>query len=195
MAGDIRGLLLCGGVASRFGSDKLLSGSPPIAAEAARRLHEAVGNSLAVIPLGKRRLREALEAAGCEVLETERTTAGMSGSLTAGIEATGQADGWVVALGDMPRIGVETIRGIAQALRDGAAIALPADAQGRRGHPVGFASRLREELLELRGDVGARSLLVRHAGEIRALATGDTGIFVDIDTPADLEALQGAEGS
>ena len=190
MPGDIRGVLLCGGVGSRFGSDKLLSGDPPIAAEAARRLHEALGSTLAVIPLGKPRLREALEAAGCEVLETDRTTLGMSGSLTAAIEASESASGWIVALGDMPRIRVETIRAVAQALRDGALIALPVDAQGRRGHPVGFACALRQELLELRGDVGARSLLVRHAGEIRAVATGDAGIFVDIDTPGDLQAMQ-----
>lgn len=190
MPGDIRGVLLCGGVGSRFGSDKLLSGDPPIAAEAARRLHEALGSTLAVIPLGKPRLREALEAAGCEVLETDRTTLGMSGSLTAAIEASESASGWIVALGDMPRIRVETIRAVAQALRDGALIALPVDAQGRRGHPVGFAWGLRQELLELRGDVGARSLLVRHAGEIRAVATGDAGIFVDIDTPGDLQAMQ-----
>ena len=190
MPGDIRGVLLCGGVGSRFGSDKLLSGNPPIAAEAARRLHEALGSTLAVIPLGKPRLREALEAAGCELLETDRTTLGMSGSLTAAIEATESAAGWIVALGDMPRIRIETIRAVAQALRDGAVIALPVDARGRRGHPVGFASALRGELLELRGDVGARSLLVRHAGEIRALATDDAGIFVDIDTPGDLQAMQ-----
>jgi molybdenum cofactor cytidylyltransferase len=190
MARDIRGVLLCGGEASRFGGEKLLAGAPPIAGEAARRLHEGVGNTLAVIALGAARLRGVLEAAGCEVLETDRTTQGMAGSLVAAIEATGTADGWIVALGDMPRVRVETIRAIADALREGAAIALPMDANGRRGHPVGFASSLRDELLALRGDVGARSLLVRHADAVRALRTDDAGIFIDIDTPRDLEALR-----
>jgi molybdenum cofactor cytidylyltransferase len=193
VARDIRGILLCGGEASRFGSDKLLAGHGPIVVDAARNLKDSIGHMLAVIPLGKAKLREALERAGCEVLETDRTARGMAGSLVAGIEAAQSADGWIVALGDMPRVRVETIRAVADALRAGAAIALPVDAGGRRGHPVGFAASLREELLDLQGDVGARAVLARHAGDIRAIETDDSGIFVDIDTPRDLEALKGTD--
>lgn len=189
MSGEIRGLLLCGGKASRFGGDKLLAGDPPIVAEAARNLKDALGNALAVIPLGKAGLRSVLEGAGCEVLETDRTTQGMSGSLAAGVEATEGARGWIVALGDMPRVRGATIRDIAHALGEGAVIAAPVDARGRRGHPVGFAEALRDELLSLEGDVGARSVLARHAGEIRALPTDDAGIFIDIDTADDLAAI------
>jgi molybdenum cofactor cytidylyltransferase len=189
VAGEIRGLLLCGGQASRFGGDKLLCGDPPIAAEAARHLKDALGNALAIIPLGKSKLRAVLEAAGCEVLETDRTTRGMSGSLAAGVEAAEEARGWIVALGDMPRVSEATIREIARALDEGATIAAPVDAQGRRGHPVGFSDALREELLSLEGDVGARSVLARHAHAIRALPTGDNGIFIDIDTKDDLDVL------
>jgi len=189
VARDIRGILLCGGQASRFGSDKLLAGPGPVVADAARHLKDAVDHVLAVIPLGKAKLREALERAGCEVLETDRTAQGMAGSLVAGIEAMESAGGWVIALGDMPSVRVQTIRAVAQALREGAAIALPVAADGRRGHPVGFGGGLREELLALQGDVGARSVLARHAGAIRTIATDDAGIFVDIDTPQDLAAL------
>jgi molybdenum cofactor cytidylyltransferase len=145
---------------------------------------------LAIVPPGKPRLREMLERVGCEVLETDRTLLGMAGSIVAAIEASASADGWIVALGDMPRVRPETIRAIADALEAGAAIALPVDANGRRGHPVGFSSRLRDELLALQGDIGARSVLARHASEIRALVTDDEGIFIDIDTPADLSALE-----
>ncbi|MGE5095559.1 MAG: nucleotidyltransferase family protein [Betaproteobacteria bacterium] len=189
MVHDIRGLLLCGGAASRFGSDKLLAGDPPIVAQAARNLVAGAGNALAVIPLGRQALRSAVERLGCDVLESDRTALGMAASLVAGVQATLRADGWIVALGDMPRVRVGTIAAIADALRDGATIALPVDASGRRGHPVGFASRLREELLALTGDVGARSVLARHGDAIRAIVTDDPGIFVDIDTPQDLERL------
>jgi len=189
MPPDICGVLLCGGRASRFGADKLLAGAEPIVVQAARHLVEATGNALAVIPLGRAALRAALGPVGCEVLETDRTALGMAGSLVAAIEATERADGWIVALGDMPAVRTATIRAVRDALLAGAAIALPCDAQGRRGHPVGFASSLRGELLALQGDVGAREVLARHSGAIRSVVTDDGGIFVDIDTPQDLERM------
>ena len=187
---EIAALLLCGGAARRFGADKLLAGAEPIAARAARNLVAAAGRALAVIPLGSPRLRSVLEGAGCEVLETDRTGGGIGASLAAGVEATDRAHGWLVALGDMPSIQPRTIGRVRQALEAGALIAAPWDGRERRGHPVGFAAALRAELLALTGDVGARAVIQRHAAEVRLVATDDAGIFIDIDTPHDLEKLE-----
>lgn len=145
---------------------------------------------LAVIPIGRAELRAVLEGAGCEALETDRTSSGMGASLAAGVEATASASGWIVALGDMPRLRPETIRAVKDALERGARIAAPFDARGLRGHPVGFSKELREELLRLDGDVGAREVLARHADSVERITTGDPGIFVDVDTREDLERLE-----
>jgi len=185
----IAGLLLCGGKGRRFGVDKLLAGEEPIVARAARNLRSGAGNALAVIPLRRPRLREVLEAEGCAILETDRTGDGMGASLAAGVEAAATAEGWIVALGDMPVVDRATIEAIRRALERGAPMAAPYDRSGRRGHPVGFSRALREELLALDGDVGARDLLARHADMVERIVTDDPGIFVDIDTKADLENL------
>jgi molybdenum cofactor cytidylyltransferase len=184
---DVAALLLCGGAARRFGSDKLLAGREPIVARAARALLAATGRALAVIPLGRPQLRAVLEAAGCDVLETDRTEGGMGASLAAGVAATDRADAWIVALGDMPAIRPATIGRVRQALEAGALIAAPFDGGGRRGHPVGFAAALRAELLALEGDVGAREVVERHAAEVQQVPTDDAGIFIDIDTPRNLK--------
>ena len=182
----VAGLLLCGGSASRFGSDKLLAGDPPLAVRAARRLLEGTGHALAVLPPGKPALRAALEAAGCEILESDRTERGMGASLAAGIEAAARHAGWIVALGDMPGVAITTIAAVRDALASGAIVAAPFDAAGRRGHPVGFSAALRAELLALDGDRGARDVVERHAARIERIVTADPGIFIDIDTPRDL---------
>jgi molybdenum cofactor cytidylyltransferase len=194
---DIRGLLLCGGSATRFGGSKLLAAIPgeessgPLAARAARNLLEGAGNALAIVPVGARALRAALEAAGCEVIESDRTARGMGASLAAAVAATDRADGWIVALGDMPLVTSATIRAVRDALQDGALIAAPVlAATGARGHPVGFAAALRRELLDLDADVGARALLDRHRDAVRLIPTGDAGIAVDLDTREQLEALR-----
>jgi molybdenum cofactor cytidylyltransferase len=47
----------------------------------------------------------------------------------------------------------------------------------------------------LRGDVGARALIDRHADHVRLVAVDDSAILVDVDTPAALAELRrgGAE--
>jgi molybdenum cofactor cytidylyltransferase len=188
----IAALLLCAGASRRFGGDKLLAGAEPLAARSARALREGAGHALAIVPPGADALRGILESQGCEVLATERSARGMGASLAAGVAATAGAAGWIVALGDMPRVRAATIARVKAALERGAAIAAPCDAAGRRGHPVGFSAALREELLALDGDLGARELVARNEALLERIVTDDAGIFVDVDTPADLEALDGA---
>ena len=199
MPADIRGLLLCGGLATRFGGDKLAfdiapargAGEPrvPMAVLAARNLVAGAGNALAVIPSGAAALRSILESAGCEILESRRTRRGLGASLAAGVAARPIADGWIVALGDMPDIRPETIAAVQARLEAGAMLAAPAAPRGgRHGHPVGFSKALLAELLALDGDEGARSIVQRHRAELVVVEVDDPGIFTDIDTPSDLEA-------
>ncbi|MGZ5033019.1 MAG: nucleotidyltransferase family protein [Usitatibacter sp.] len=195
MSPDIRGLLLCGGASKRFGSDKLVAtigtreGAPaPIVEHAARHLLEGAGNVLAVIPPGAALLRAILEPLGCKVLESERTAQGVGASLAAAVQGSPGADGWIVALGDMPFIQPRTIAAVRAQLAAGALIAAPVDRGTReRGHPVGFAKALWPELVALDGDEGARSIVARHRQALSEVAVDDRGIFLDIDTPRDLE--------
>ena len=108
----------------------------------------------------------------------------MGTSLAFGVTAAQDADGWLIALADMPFIRPDTIRAIAGLIRAGAPIAAPSH-QGRRGHPVGFAWEFFHDLAQLSGDRGAHPLLVAHAARIQALECEDPGIFADIDTLSD----------
>lgn len=189
---DARVVLLAGGRATRFGSDKLLApvnraGEALALAEcSARNAIEGTGGALAVIPPGAAALRAVLERAGCEILESADTARGMGASLAAGVAHAANAQGWIVALGDMPFIAPATFAAVSAELRAGALIAVPVAPSGARGHPVGFSRALRAELLALDGDEGARSLLRRHAAEVATVRVDDAGIVVDIDRPQDL---------
>ena len=188
---DVRGLLLCGGASLRFGRDKLLErigpGGEAMAVVSARALVGVSGRVLAVTRPGSRELRALLEQEGCEVIESDRTLGGLGSSLAAGVEASAGAAGWLVALADMPFIRSHTVHAVRDALADGALIAAPRDrASGTRGHPVGFAPALREELLAIRGDEGARSVIQRHRDSVRLVEVDDPGILRDIDRPEDL---------
>ena len=187
----IRALLLAGGTASRFGGAKLLAVLPgddvPIGVRAARSLIAGAGNALAVVRPGDDALAAALTGAGCEVLVSEACARGMGASLAAAVSASRSADGWLVALADMPSIAPATHAAVKASLEAGAIVAAAVDAaDGRRGHPVGFAGRLGDELAALDGEPGARPIIERYGRDFVAVRVADAGIHRDIDTRDDL---------
>ncbi len=200
---SIRGILLAAGSSSRFGSNKLLHPSPssidvgggihaagtPIAVASARNLAVALrhfGSSpLAVVRPGVPELEAALRAAGCDIVVCEQAGEGMGHSLARAVEVSDTgAGGWLVALADMPFIRPDTMLTIANHVVQGAMVAAPLY-QGQRGHPVCFSARLRDQLLSLTGDEGARKVFQPHAAG-NLMEVDDPGVLRDIDRPGDL---------
>jgi len=156
-----------------------------IAVQAARHLKSEVDRIVAVVRPGADETARALEAEGCTVTECENAAHGMGASLACAARAASEADGYLVALADMPFVRRSSIAGVREALEKGALVAAPYF-RARRGHPVGFAGRLRGELAELSGDEGARRVLEAHAADLVKVPVGDPGVVRDIDRPADL---------
>ena len=182
------GLLLAAGAATRFGSDKLQHALPhgvAIAVQAARHLKAELPRVVAVVRPGADATARALAGEGCEVVVCERAGEGMGASLACAAGAAGAADGYLVALADMPFVRPSTIAAVRDALAQGAGLAAPYW-RARRGHPVGFAGRLRAELEALAGDDGAKHVLAAHAAQLVKVPVGDPGVLRDIDRPEDL---------
>jgi molybdenum cofactor cytidylyltransferase len=170
----------------------------PLAAHSLLPWLEAFAQVTVVMKPGSEAFRDAIAAAlgastpaALRWIVCEDAEQGMAASLACGVRANRGATGWLIGLADMPAVPLPAIAGVRNALLDGAALSA-ASCNGRRGHPVGFASRYYEELLALRGDSGARSLLARDASNLVQVQIGDGGIFADIDTPADLQHLSGS---
>ena len=186
---NVVAILLAAGSATRFGSDKLLHPLPhdvPIAVQAARHLRAVFEeNVFVVVRPEAKELSDLFRREGCKVVVCENAAEGMGASLACAVRAAADAEGFLVALGDMPFIRASTIVAVREALAAGALLAAPFF-RARRGHPVGIAARYRGELERLRGDEGARDLLANHAAELVKIPVGDPGVMRDIDTPADL---------
>src|SRR6476469_1926348 len=107
----IAGILLAAGRGARFGGDKLLAplvaqrhgvaAGTPLGVASAMHLVAEVPDSIAVV---------RLRVAACAAAED-----GMGASLAGGVVATRDADGWIVALADMPWISPATIGVVAAA--------------------------------------------------------------------------------
>lgn len=184
------GLLLAAGRGTRFDplgqQNKLLAplaDGTPVARAAAHTLLTVLPRVIAVVRPGAEALAHLLNEAGCEVVFAIDAERGMGASLAAGVHASADADGWVVALADMPWILPATVEAVARKLGAGAPIVAPVY-EGRRGHPVGFGAVHGKALAALDGDTGARALLASPG--LTTMAVDDPGVLADIDTPEDL---------
>ena len=114
---------------------------------------------------------------------------GMITSFQAGIRALpGGISGAFLFLVDHPLIDSATIESMIGHLAPNR-IVLPVF-QGRRGHPVLFASGILQEILALHSSQGANIVVRKDPARIIEVAVDAPGILLDVDTPEDFEKLR-----
>ena len=191
------GILLAAGKGRRFdptgARNKLLqpcSGGGTVVAASATAMLSALPTVVAVVSPEGEGVATELRALGCDVTVCTGAADGMGVSLAHAVRHATGADGWLIALGDMPTVQSSTIHALAAAIAQGADIAIPV-MNGRRGNPVAFSRLHLEGLLALHGDRGARNIVASQP--VLEVAVDDVGIFQDVDTAADL-STQGVSG-
>jgi len=167
-------VVLAAGRSTRFAAgrrSKLLAlvGDTPLVRLAVNAALDAQVGDVVVIT-GDRSDEVARSLAGlpARIVREPRFADGMATSLGRGVLELRSADAIMVTLGDVPGVLPEAYRRIAARWQaTGAAIVVPryADATAP-SPPTLFGSVLFDELLALRGDVGARSVIARHASVV-----------------------------
>jgi molybdenum cofactor cytidylyltransferase len=191
----IAGVVLAAGSGSRFGGAKQLAelDSRPLLEHALRAVEAVPALERIVVVLGARaeEVCAGVDFGATEIVVCEDWESGQSASLRRGIAAVaGDAEAAVITLGDMPRVTPQVIARFADlAAEHGTLARARAVYDGRPGHPVVLGRAYFDAVAEIEGDIGARELLRRigvHMIECAHLCSA-----VDVDTPADLQALQG----
>lgn len=181
-------ILLAAGRAQRFGDDKRAVGVAPgqsLLTYSARHARDAIAQVVVVLRPGDGTLAGHLSDDGCRVCTNPRPDEGMGSSIACGVQASVEADGWLVLPADLPLLRRSSLRHVAGALRT--ADAVVPFCHGRRGHPVGFSQCFRDRLLNLSGADGARDVLRSGPERPIWLNLHDPGIYRDVDTPDDLQ--------
>ena len=185
MSSSIVGVLLAAGRSTRFGSNKLLhplnDGTPMVLAST-RHLATVLTTTIAVVDDINNEVTKLLTQEGVQVVENPLASEGMGASIACGVANNPDAQGWVIALADMPCIPETVIQAIVTGLEQGADIIAPVYKQVR-GHPVGFSTRYAHELMQLCSDEGARNIIQANSDSLELIETTARGVIVDIDTP------------
>lgn len=188
-------LILAAGAGRRFGGSKLVAdiGGRPLIRQVADRVACADFAELVVVTGADRSgVRAALAGLTCRIVDAPDWAEGVAASLRTGIAALDPAArGVCVFLGDMPRVPVDLSRVLAERAEASGYAARPRHV-GKPGHPVAFTQEAFADLMALQGDEGAASLLKARAGSVAYVDTAESGVLLDIDTPADLAAVAAA---
>lgn len=194
-AARIGAILLAAGLGRRFGpAPKLLAfldGRPLVRHAAQAVLGSGLRPAVAVVGARAEAIRAALDGLGLDIVENPDPSAGLAGSLRAGLVAMpAEVDAVAVVLADMPGIRAAHLHALASAYEAAAprpAAVVPVHG-GRRGNPVLLNLRLLRPALEaLEGDAGAGRLL-RGREDVLEIP-GEPAHLLDVDTPEALAAL------
>jgi molybdenum cofactor cytidylyltransferase len=115
---------------------------------------------------------------------------GMGDSIAAAVSKTQDANGWLILPADLPLVQPSTLLKVAEALQANEVVQpcfVDDVEQGgveQCGHPVGFGAVCQQNLLNLRENKGAASVIKAYVA--MKLIVKDVGIVTDIDTVDDL---------
>lgn len=192
----IAAIVLAAGRSSRMGPhNKLLEsigGKTIIARVAEAAIASGADPVIVVTGFEADRIEEALRGLGVTYANNVEFADGMSTSIRTGLKAlSADCDGAMILLGDMPEIKRRDLEALiaAFAQRGRNAICIPV-CDGKRGNPVVWGASYFAEMMRIRGDVGAKSLIARHPEQVIEVPVASNGIFGDVDTPADLARLR-----
>ncbi len=190
--GGVAAVVLAGGESKRMGDvNKLLTETRGTAL--VRRVVETAKATMAahvIVVTGHQadRVRQALSGLDVHFVHNPHYPDGLSASLRAGIGAVREGcSGAVILLGDMPRVTAGIVNALIDRFHaDGDRSICRPVFHGRPGNPVLWPREFFTDILDIRGDTGAKQLLARYADRVSAVEVGDDGIHFDIDTPQDL---------
>ena len=114
---------------------------------------------------------------------------GIATSIKAGIaKSKPEVDGYMIVLGDMPWIDQTALKSLVRSFyaEPDSAIVVPVHDK-RRGNPVIFARKYRNQLSKLDGDNGARSIINKFGPQVIEVQIKNERLLMDIDTWEDYE--------
>ena len=191
----VSAVLLAAGASNRFGGGKQLASlddHTTLAGRALETLRHSTVDSIFLV-LGHRS-HDVLKSLGplerrIVVVTNSRFSEGLSSSLKVGVRAAApRSDAVVVALADQPFVTPELIDDIIDRHRKTGRAVASVTPDGLITPPMLLDKALFGEVMELQGDLGAKSVVLRHEPFERVDVEPDA--LMDVDTPTDLEVAR-----
>ena len=189
----IAGVLLAAGESKRLGQPKqLLRWHGRALIEHAAQAALDAGLDPVVVVIGSRadEMRAALRSTAVTLVENPRWLEGMSTSLHAGLSALpAGAVAAILLLVDQPRVSANHLRALIAAYHTSGKPIIVSAFKGRRASPTLFDRSLFDQLMQIRGDAGGRSVIQANLDLVEMIEVENELAIIDIDTLEDWQRI------
>jgi len=192
------GIILAAGMSTRFGKPKQLlrlKGKYLIEWVLDAVLNSHLENIILVLGYKNREIFEAISEKAyhpaLQVVVNDRFSEGLSQSLLAGLRMVQKTFPSVMfLLGDQPMVDSRMINHLLDRFWESDKDICVPTFQEKRGNPTIFSRNLYNQLLDIKGDVGARNIIKEHPEHVLYVEIDNSLYFLDIDTEEDLYRIQ-----
>ena len=189
-------LVLAAGASVRLGQPKQLvrvGGRPALHSVVSQATAIAGHAVTVVIGAHAAELTHLLQHSGVSLIVNRNWEEGMASSIRFGVASLPPAcDAVLIQLGDQVAVTADDLRRLVSAWRGEDSVIAAAMYRGTVGVPAIFPRWCFSELSQLRGDVGAKSILDRYRDRVARVAMPNAAL--DLDTAEDLARLQQSYG-
>ena len=183
-------IVMAAGLASRYGSEKLLAslGGIPLISRVLQAVPPQLRGASAVVAWDRRILDLALEN-GFLAVENSRPEEGVSRTIALGLEAVSPCDGALFLVADQPLLRRVSVERVVERWRQEPDRIVGLSHSGQRGNPCLFPADLFHELTALTGDRGGSGVIRRHEDRL-VLVEAPAEELMDVDRPEALRLLE-----
>jgi molybdenum cofactor cytidylyltransferase len=184
-------VILSGGASSRMGSPKALlsyQGRPFLEHLLEVTQHPKIATRRVVLGPHAEPIARQVHLYADEIVINDEWKKGQLTSIQAALRSISPGlDGMLLLLIDHPLISAALVGELIDAFyNSGKLIVLPLY-EGRRGHPIIFASALFAELMQAPLEIGARHVVWQHQDQIQTVQTSEEGCVLNLNDPDTLQ--------
>ena len=185
-------LILAAGSASRMGKIKQLlpyKNTTLLEWAIEQALKSTVKDVFCVLGANKDAIENQLTTKTIEVIYNPNYKDGLSTSIVEGINLLQKHcfDNTLIMLADQPHVTSEYLNSIIETSKNNPSNIIASSYQGSVGVPALFPKKYFNDLLNLKGDKGAKNFLLQHNNNV--IKVNSSQNLLDIDTPEDYQHL------
>ncbi len=189
----ISAILLAAGQSKRMGGQnkltKEIQGSPVIKHSVKNILASSIDELIVILGHQKEIIEKLIDKnERVKFIFNKDFESGMASSIKTGLKhLSDKSEAFFICLGDMPMVSHNIYNQLIK-FKDNKEIIVP-NYKGQQGNPVLFNKSMKEKIINISGDVGAKKILELNKDKILNLEINDRRITVDFNSQDDFSSL------